>query len=66
MMGFWMAVIAAAGSTLVGRTVLAVMERVLRAGHIARPRSEVWGLSILLGMGFTAGGAFVCPIWEAR
>ncbi len=54
-----MAVIAAAGSTLVGRTVLAVMERVLRAGHIARPRSEVCGLSILLGMGFTAGGAFV-------
>ena len=59
MMGFWMAVIAAAGSTLVGRTVLAVLERVLRAGPIARPRSEVWGLSILLGMGFSAGGAFV-------
>ncbi len=59
MMGFWMAMIAAAAATLMGRTVMAVMERVLRAGHAVRSASEVWGLSILLGMGFSAGGAFV-------
>ncbi len=59
MMGFFAAIIAVAGATLAGRALLSFLERVLRVGHTARPRAEVWGLSILLGMAFTAAAAFV-------
>lgn len=59
MMGFFAAIVAVAGATLAGRALLSFLERVLRAGHTARPPSEVWGVSVLLGMAFTAAAAFV-------
>ncbi len=59
MNGFWAALIAIAGSTLAGRSLLALLERTLFAGQTTRPRSEVWGASIVLGMAFTSAAAFV-------
>ena len=59
MMGLFAAIIAVVGAVLAGRALLSFLERVLRVGHTARPPSEVWGVSILLGMAFTAAAAFV-------
>ncbi len=51
--------IAVLGSTLAGRSLLALFDRVLGRPEQDRPRAEVCGLSILLGMAFTAAAAFV-------
>ena len=59
MTGLVAAVIAVVGSTLGGRSLLALFDRVCGTREIQRPSAEIWGASILLGAGFTSALAFV-------
>ncbi|RLS54849.1 MAG: hypothetical protein DWH91_10780 [Planctomycetota bacterium] len=59
MMGGIAAILAVLGAALGGRALYALFERVLGKDERPRPSAEIWGLSILLGMGFTSAAAFV-------
>lgn len=56
---FLIALLAAAGATLTGRSLLFLFDRVFGTRATRRPIAEVWGTSILLGVSFTASSAFV-------
>ncbi|RLS43585.1 MAG: hypothetical protein DWH81_02355 [Planctomycetota bacterium] len=56
---FLIALLAAAGATLTGRSLLFLFDRVFGTRGTRRPVAEVWGTSILLGVSFTASSAFV-------
>lgn len=56
---FLIALLAAVGATLTGRSLLFLFERVFGTRETRRPAAEVWGTSILLGVSFTAASGFV-------
>lgn len=56
---FLIALLAAAGATLTGRSLLFLFDRVFGTRGTRRPAAEVWGTSILLGVSFTAASGFV-------
>lgn len=56
---FLIALLAAAGATLTGRSLLFLFDRVFGTRTTRRPAAEVWGTSILLGVSFTAASGFV-------
>ena len=56
---FLIALLAAVGATLTGRSLLFLFDRVFGTREARRPAAEVWGTSILLGVSFTAASGFV-------
>ena len=56
---FLIAMLAAAGATLTGRSLLFLFDRVCGTVATRRPAAEIWGTSILLGVSFTAASGFV-------
>lgn len=56
---FLIALLAAVGATLTGRSLLFLFDRVFGTRETRRPAAEVWGTSILLGVSFTAASGFV-------
>ena len=56
---FLIALLAAAGATLTGRSLLFLFDRVFGTRKTRRPLAEIWGTSILLGISFTPSSGFV-------
>lgn len=51
--------IAILGVVLAGRSILTLIDRICGTIETPRAQSEIWGLSILLGVSFTAAAGFV-------
>jgi hypothetical protein len=51
--------IAILGVVFTGRSILTLIDRICGTIETPRPQAEIWGLSILLGVSFTAAAGFV-------